>query len=58
MRMEITYIVGNYEVSAGALHTIKEHVFQTVEEAIEFRDKQKAGSFSWWEIIVDYTKDT
>ncbi len=56
--MEIKYIVANLEVTGGGLSTNKEFYFTTVEQAIEFREKQKKGTFSWWEIIVDYTKDT
>lgn len=54
--MEIRYIVANLEVSGGGLSTNKEYTFSTVEEAIDFKDKQKDGYFSWWEILVNYTK--
>ena len=56
--MEIKYIVANLEVSGSGLSTNKEFYFDTVEQAIEFKEKQKVPTFSWWEIIVDYTKDT
>ena len=54
--MKIKYIVSELEVSGGGLSTKKEHTFNTVEEAIEFKEKQKEGYFSWWEIIVDHIK--
>ena len=54
--MKIKYIVAELEVSAGGLSTKKEYTFNAVEEAIEFKEKQKDGYFSWWEIIVEYIK--
>ena len=53
--MKISYMVVNLEVSGGGLQTHKKFVFDTAEQAIEFRKKQRDGYFSWWEIILNYT---
>jgi len=56
--MKVKYLVCQFEITAGDLRTIKEETFDTIQGAIDFREKQKDGFRSWWEIVVDYTLET
>ena len=54
--MKIKYIVTQQEITQGRLHHLSERTFDTVEEAIAFREDKRDGDFAWWDILVDYTK--
>ena len=54
--MKISYLVTQQEITQGRLHTLSERPFDTVEEAIAFREGKRDGEFVWWGILVDYTK--
>ena len=55
--MNIKYLVCLCEASCGKMSTGKERRFNTVEEAIEFKEAQTDGHFSWWDIFVEYEKE-
>ena len=54
--MKIKYVVSLCENCAGRLHEIKRKEFGGVDLAIVFHSAQANGTFSWWEITVEYER--
>ncbi len=43
--MKISYLVTQQEITQGRLRTLSERLFDTVEEAIAFREGKRDGEF-------------
>lgn len=49
----VCYIVEQCEILGGGVRILHTKLFEDVSEAIEYRNKQEDGYFSWWQIVVE-----
>lgn len=52
--MKIKYVVSRNENSQGSIRELERKEFSGVDLAIAYHRAQRNGSFSWWEITVEY----
>lgn len=50
----LEYVCCHCENAQGGRRILESFRFKTVEEAVEFTKKQKEGTFSWWEVQVEF----